>query len=136
MRISDWSSDVCSSDLQAADRILFGHSLGGLFAAHALLTRPHSFSAFIVGSPSLWWNGFAILEELPAFRDRLAALSRQPRVFVDVGAREQELPTSVPEGIGVTLAEAQAQTSATRMVDAARASANPSPPAGVATRGH
>src|SRR3546814_16955738 len=74
MRISDWSSDVGSSDL--------------------------SFSAFIVGSPSLWWNGFAILEELPAFRDRLAALSRQPRVFVDVGAREQELPTSVPEGIG------------------------------------
>src|SRR3546814_7883702 len=94
MRISDWSSDVGSSDL--------------------------SFSAFIVGSPSLWWNGFAILEELPAFRDRLAALSRQPRVFVDVGAREQELPTSVPEGIGVTLAEAQAQIRASRMVDAAR----------------
>ena len=118
------------------DRILFGHSLGGLFAAHALLTRPHSFSAFIVGSPSLWWNGFAILEELPAFRDRLAALSRQPRVFVDVGAREQELPTSVPEGIGVTLAEAQAQIRASRMVDAAREFADALRDAGVEALRH
>jgi len=118
------------------DRILFGHSLGGLFAAHALLTRPDSFSAFIVGSPSLWWNGFAILEELPAFRDRLAALSRQPRVFVDVGAREQELPTSVPEGIGVTLEEAQAQIRASRMVDAAREFADALHDAGVAAVRH
>src|SRR3546814_10473444 len=110
MRISDWSSDVGSSDL--------------------------SFSAFIVGSPSLWWNGFAILEELPAFRDRLAALSRQPRVFVDVGAREQELPTSVPEGIGVTLAEAQAQIRASRMVDAAREFADALRDAGVEALRH
>jgi predicted alpha/beta superfamily hydrolase len=101
-------------------QILFGHSLGGLFAAHALLTRPGSFDAFIASSPSLWWNGFAILDELPAFAERLAVLPRQPRVFVDVGAREQALPTSVPDGIGVTLEEAQAQIRAARMVDAAR----------------
>ncbi len=101
-------------------QILFGHSLGGLFAAQALLTRPGSFSAFIASSPSLWWNGFAILGELPAFKERLAVLPRQPRVFVDVGAREQELPTRVPDGIGVTLEESQAQIRAARMVDAAR----------------
>ncbi|SBV34273.1 putative esterase [uncultured Sphingopyxis sp.] len=101
-------------------QILFGHSLGGLFAAHALLTRPGSFAAFIASSPSLWWNGFAILDALPAFKARLAALPRQPRVFVDVGAKEQELPTSVPDGIGVTLEEAQAQIRAARMVDAAK----------------
>src|SRR3546814_13245395 len=90
------------------------------FAAHALLTRPDSFDAFIASSPSLWWNGFVILSELPAFKERLAALPRQPRVFVDVGAKEQEPPTSVPAGIGVTLEEAQAQIRAPRMVDAAR----------------
>lgn len=100
--------------------ILFGHSLGGLFAARALLARPDSFSAFIASSPSLWWNDFSILGELSAFQDRLAALPRQPRVFVDVGAKEQDLPTSVPDGIGVTVAEAQAQIRAARMVDAAR----------------
>ena len=101
-------------------QILFGHSLGGLFAAHALLARPDGFSAFIASSPSLWWNDFAILGELPSFRERIVALPRQPRVFVDVGAMEQELPASVPDGIGVTLEEAQAQVRAARMVDAAR----------------
>src|SRR3546814_1175271 len=37
-----------------AEQILFGHSLGGLFAAHALLTRPGAFDAFLVSSPSLY----------------------------------------------------------------------------------
>lgn len=117
-------------------QILFGHSLGGLFAAHALLTRPGSFDAFIASSPSLWWNGFAILGELPAFRERLASLPRRPRVFVDVGAKEQELPRSVPDGIGVTLEEAQAQIRAARMVDAAREFADALHDAGVADLRH
>jgi hypothetical protein len=102
------------------DAILFGHSLGGLFAAHALLTRPDGFSAFIVSSPSLWWDGFSIFEKLPAFKDQLEQMSRQPRVFVDVGGKEQDPPKSVPEALGVTLEEAQAQIRASRMVDAAR----------------
>ena len=117
-------------------QILFGHSLGGLFAAHALLTRPGSFDAFIASSPSLWWNGFAILDELPAFAGRLAALPRQPRVFIDVGAKEQDLPTGVPEGIGVTLQEAQAQIATARMVDAAREFAGALRDAGVADLRH
>jgi predicted alpha/beta superfamily hydrolase len=123
---------------QTADgpQILLGHSLGGLFAAHVLLTRPGSFDAFIASSPSLWWNGLAILDELPAFTERLAALPRQPRVFVDVGAREQELPTSVPDGISVTLKEAQAQIRAARMVDAAREFATALRDAGVTDLRH
>jgi len=116
--------------------VLFGHSLGGLFAAHALLTRPDSFAAFIVSSPSLWWDGFSIVQKLPVFEARLAELPRQPRVFVDVGAREQDVPTSVPEGLGVTLAEAQAQISAARMVDGAREFADALRAAGVAELRH
>src|SRR3546814_275646 len=80
-----------------AEQILFGHSLGGLFAAHALLTRPGAFDAFIVSSPSLYWNQFAILQHLPAFKDRLAPLPHPPRAFVDVGGKAQNLPTSVPD---------------------------------------
>jgi predicted alpha/beta superfamily hydrolase len=99
--------------------ILFGHSLGGLFAAHALLTRPDSFGTFLVSSPSLWWDGFAVLRLLPAFAQRLATLPRQPRVLVDVGGKEQDLPTRVPPGIAATLEEVQAQIRACRMVDAA-----------------
>src|SRR3569623_873506 len=55
---------------EGGERILYGHSLGGLFGAHALLTRPDSFSAFIVSSPSLWWDGFSIFHKLPAFAER------------------------------------------------------------------
>jgi predicted alpha/beta superfamily hydrolase len=37
-------------------RILAGHSLGGLFAIHALIARPDLFNACIASSPSLWWD--------------------------------------------------------------------------------
>jgi predicted alpha/beta superfamily hydrolase len=118
------------------ERILYGHSLGGLFGAHALLTRPDAFSAFIISSPSLWWDGFSILHKLPAFKQRLAALQRQPRVFVDVGGKEQDPPTSVPEGLGFTLEEAQAQIRASRMVDAAKEFADALSEAGVTDLRH
>jgi len=39
-------------------RILVGHSLGGLFAVHALVARPALFNAYVSISPSLWWNGW------------------------------------------------------------------------------
>lgn len=118
------------------EQILFGHSLGGLFSAHALLTRPDAFSAFLVSSPSLYWNEFAILQFLPAFAERLAALPRQPRVFVDVGGKEQDLPTSVAEGFAGTLEEAQAWIKAARMVDAAKEFAEALGEAGVADLHH
>ena len=35
---------------------LIGHSFGGLFAIHALLTRPDVFDAYIAISPSLQWD--------------------------------------------------------------------------------
>jgi predicted alpha/beta superfamily hydrolase len=118
------------------EQILFGHSLGGLFAAHALLTRPGAFTSFIVGSPSLWWDGFSILGKLQAFAGRLSALSQPPRVFVGVGGREQDPPTSVPPGLDVTLEEAQAQSRAARMVDAAKEFADALGEAGLATLRH
>jgi pimeloyl-ACP methyl ester carboxylesterase len=37
-------------------RILSGHSLGGLFALHALVRRPGAFSGFLVMEPAAWWN--------------------------------------------------------------------------------
>ncbi len=36
--------------------ILIGHSLGGLFANHALVHRPEVFNAYVSISPSLWWD--------------------------------------------------------------------------------
>lgn len=37
-------------------RVLIGHSFGGLFAMHTLITHPETFNAYISISPSLWWD--------------------------------------------------------------------------------
>ena len=37
-------------------RVLIGHSLGGLFALHALAQRPTLFTGYIVMEPAAWWN--------------------------------------------------------------------------------
>jgi predicted alpha/beta superfamily hydrolase len=37
-------------------RVLVGHSLGGLFTAHALAERPTLFTGWVLLEPSLWWN--------------------------------------------------------------------------------
>ncbi len=37
-------------------RILAGHSLGGLFAIHAMVSRPELFNAYIAVSPALNWD--------------------------------------------------------------------------------
>ena len=71
---------------------LFGHSLGGLLALHALYTRPNAFQAVVAASPSLWWNDQGLLAEERAFATRLAAgkLPRPPaRLMVLVGENEQ-----------------------------------------------
>ncbi|HET7112522.1 MAG TPA: alpha/beta hydrolase-fold protein, partial [Pyrinomonadaceae bacterium] len=42
-------------------RILAGHSLGGLFAIHAMITKPGLFNSYVAVSPSLQWeNGEAL----------------------------------------------------------------------------
>ncbi|KAL2849740.1 Alpha/Beta hydrolase protein [Aspergillus pseudodeflectus] len=46
---------------------LFGHSYGGLFALHALFTRPASFDVYLAASPSIWWNNGFVLSEAARF---------------------------------------------------------------------
>src|SRR5580658_2896837 len=48
-------------------RIFAGHSLGGLFAIHALINRPELFNACIATSPSLWWDDFRTLHQAQEF---------------------------------------------------------------------
>ena len=44
------------SNVMGEQRRVIGHSLGGLFAMHALTTRPDLFNAIIAVSPSLPWR--------------------------------------------------------------------------------
>jgi len=48
-------------------RIITGHSLGGLFAIHALVARPNLFNACIASSPSLWWDDDHTVHEVQEF---------------------------------------------------------------------
>jgi len=48
-------------------RIFAGHSLGGLFAIHALINRPGLLNACIATSPSLWWDDFRTLRQAQEF---------------------------------------------------------------------
>ncbi len=106
------------AEASPAEHILMGHSLGGLFTSYALLTRPDAFATFVATSPSLWWDGFAILGHIPAFADRLKQLDRRPRALVAVGGQEQDIPTKVPDGLEMSLADVQTMVTASRMVDA------------------
>lgn len=66
---------------------LFGHSFGGLFTLNALLTRPDSFSAFIISSPSIWWSDKVVLSRLAQLK-----ASATPRVQISVGSLEGVIP--------------------------------------------
>lgn len=87
------------------DRGIGGHSMGGLFAAYALLHAPDTFQRFWISSPSLFYDDEVVFEEFPAFQRR--SIRRPLYVFTDIGANE--LPTMIGalERFGQRLVQAQ-----------------------------
>jgi predicted alpha/beta superfamily hydrolase len=61
-------------------RILVGHSFGGLFAIHALLTKPKLFNAYIAIDPAVSWNGGAEIIRAQQFFSE--ARNLQPDVYI------------------------------------------------------
>jgi predicted alpha/beta superfamily hydrolase len=59
-----------------------GSSLGGLITLFLALKHPDVFRAAAVMSPSVWWNGRAILNDVDAFD------GPKPRMWLDIGGRE------------------------------------------------
>ena len=49
--------------LARGERVLAGHSYGGLFATHALCREPDLFRAYLIMSPALWFDGGKIYTE-------------------------------------------------------------------------
>lgn len=71
---------------------LFGHSLGGLLALHALYTRPRAFQSIVAASPSLQWNEQGELREERDFAARLASgkVGATSRLMVVVGGHDTD----------------------------------------------
>lgn len=67
-------------------RVYMGHSYGGLLGAHFLFTRPTTFSHYILGSPSLWFDKRHMFD----VEQRYAAANKDlpANVFLYIGAFE------------------------------------------------
>jgi predicted alpha/beta superfamily hydrolase len=85
--------------VDATRDILFGHSLGGLFALHVLFTHPESFKTYLVLSPSIWFNNRVVLGHEAAFAASVKSGKTSARVFVAVGGEEETLPPVIPPGM-------------------------------------
>jgi hypothetical protein len=70
------------------DRGLAGYSFGGLFAAYVWLNDGETFSRYLIGSPSLWWDQRVLLKTEAALAESGKTL--RGRVFLSVGAEEGE----------------------------------------------
>jgi predicted alpha/beta superfamily hydrolase len=68
---------------------LFGHSLGGLFALHALFSRPGLFHRLVAASPSLWWGEGRMIEAARHFTANPPAAAIDTRLLVTVGGLEE-----------------------------------------------
>lgn len=77
------------------NQALFGHSLGGLAVVHALFTEPAAFRTFIAASPSIWYDGGAVLDGEKHFSDGVAKGLFAPHILITNGSLEpmnQALP--------------------------------------------
>jgi predicted alpha/beta superfamily hydrolase len=72
-----------------------GHSLGGLFASYTLLQEPAPFQRYIIGSPSIWWDNKAIMDNLTSFSN--THIDLPARVFIGVGENEGPMVTYMQE---------------------------------------
>ncbi len=70
--------------VEAGDRALYGHSLGGLYGFYVLLNRPGMFDRYLLLSPSLWWDCKAIFQDL----DRNVPYGGEKRLYVATGEFE------------------------------------------------
>jgi len=79
-------------DADMGRKVFVGHSYGGLFGSYVLLTKPHMFSAYILGSPSLWFDNHEILKVEAAYSQKSKALPAKVMLY----AGEFETPGEGP----------------------------------------
>lgn len=78
-------------------RVFAGHSYGGLFGVHILLTRPEMFHQYILMSPSLWYGRGLMLARERAYAMHHRRLPAD--VFLAIGGDETTpFPDDEPRG--------------------------------------
>lgn len=72
--------------LRETGRAIAGHSVGSLFALHAIFQDKPFFSLALASAPSIWWDDRVILRQAEALRDRQPALSGH--LYLGVGKND------------------------------------------------
>jgi predicted alpha/beta superfamily hydrolase len=102
--------------IDATNQALFGHSLGGLATLHALFAEPKAFRAFLIASPSIWWNNKEVLADEGRFAAAVTSGEAAPRALVTVGG-EESTPQKLPASWGIDQKAADASLRKSRMVE-------------------
>lgn len=108
-----------SYKVDTSRQVLFGHSLGGLFALDMAFRHPDAFESVISASPSIWWGKSVVLEGEPRFKAALAAPDQAPNLLLTVGALEAS-STATPVPPNMTPAQFSAYIAKIRTVENAR----------------
>lgn len=85
--------------VDAGEWTLIGHSLGGLFTTHALLSMPTRFRRYLAFGSSYWWHSPALFRRAQAFAAEGAAAD----IAVWLGAGELETAATVFADLGDVL---------------------------------
>ena len=75
--------------IDASRQALWGHSIGGLMVLRALLRGTDSFSAYLISSPSIWWEEQVVLRDEAPFAAKMSKPGSPIRVLVVSAGDEQ-----------------------------------------------
>ena len=79
------------------DRGYFGDSLGGLFGLYMLFHEPDTFSRYIIGSPSIWYDDTVSFK----YAEKFLASDRvlDARIYMSVGELEEAAPSHMVSNV-------------------------------------
>jgi len=70
------------------ERAINGYSIGGLFGLYTLFTKPEIFNRYIIGSPSLTWDNYAIYNFEESSSEKIG--EKKIGLFISVGSEESD----------------------------------------------
>lgn len=77
-------------------KILIGHSFGGLAATYVLLTHPNTFSDYLIMEPSLWWDDQKLLQSADHSL-QTNQYNANTRVFFAFARKETSNPNNIEQ---------------------------------------